>query len=375
MVTTVTESSYQHGVIYVTNGLGAGGIERNIRVVSSNVGSEYRPEIWTTQAIPDQDELGIPVQLFRRKIRFDPITILSMRSKLKHNKASILHIYHFASGIHALLANLTLGRCRKKMIFSFGSARKDSRMISAFFSMAGKYGDWITGNSPYVLKGLQQHGVPESKMELLPNGHDTSIYVTEKSKAELRRHLKLPLNKKLIITTGRLANSKRICDLLDAIPLMSSKDEVHVAIVGDGPLRSELEKQTIQLNIRDQVTFAGHRSDVASFLLAGDVFVFPSETEGLPNSLIESSLAGLPIVACEAPGVVDVIRNEVNGLLVPIRSPDRLANATERILNDHSMTARFIAEAKETAQEKYCLNTVIQQVRNIYSRILDQSSE
>jgi glycosyltransferase involved in cell wall biosynthesis len=274
-------------------------------------------------------------------------------------------------GIHVLLANLLLARAdRKKVVFSFGSARKDSLLVHWYFRLADRYGDCVTANSPSVASGLREHGMKPSLIELLPNGHDPKRYSLVESKAELRVRLGLPQDKFILVTTGRLIPSKRHCDLLESFKAIKTIHNVQLVIVGDGQLDSILEAQALSLGISDDVKFVGFQNDVPAFLKVADLFVFPSETEGLPNSLIEASLARLPIVACDAPGVVDVIEHEVNGLRVSTRSPDQLADAVNRLLSNPELARRLALKAEELATEKYCLSSVIQQVESIYSRVL-----
>jgi glycosyltransferase involved in cell wall biosynthesis len=110
---------------------------------------------------------------------------------------------------------------------------------------------------------------------------------------------------------------------------------------------------------------------VSNLLQAADVFVFPSETEGLPNSLIEASLAGLPIAACRVSGVVDVVSDGESALLVPSRNPVELAAAVRMLLADKALARRLGAAAQRSAASRYGIEQSLCGLYDVYERLLD----
>jgi glycosyltransferase involved in cell wall biosynthesis len=100
------------------------------------------------------------------------------------------------------------------------------------------------------------------------------------------------------------------------------------------------------------------------------VFVFPSEVEGLPNAIIEASLAGLPIVACNVPGVRDIIQNGDNGVLVPPRAPERIAEAVEALIQDSERRRDLAARARNAAVSRYSINKTLDQLYALYDNCL-----
>tara|TARA_R110002049_G_scaffold72490_2_gene187214 strand:- start:251275 stop:252420 length:1146 start_codon:yes stop_codon:yes gene_type:complete len=364
------------GVILVTNSLETGGIERNIRMVAGHLSRRFTAEIWAIDGQPEDAGGLCELRVFKRSLKFDPLVVLRMRKSLREHSASIVHFYHFASGIHVLLANLTIPRReRKKMVFSFGSARKDSKIISSYFRIIGKCADHITANSPSVKRGLEAHGIPPEMIEVLPNGHDPRPFKRSRSKSELRQQLGLPIDHQLLVTTGRLIPSKRHCDLIESLSMMPNECSVSLVIVGDGPLMNDLRKQAVDHNVDHRVMFVGFQENVPDYLHACDLFVFPSETEGLPNSLIEAALAKIPAIACRAPGVIDVITHEHSGLLVAPRSPYELMMAITRLLSNPTLAHTLAASACDFALRRYSLTCMVSQVEQIYARVLGAAAD
>jgi glycosyltransferase involved in cell wall biosynthesis len=110
----------------------------------------------------------------------------------------------------------------------------------------------------------------------------------------------------------------------------------------------------------------GTSEDVPELLDAMDVFVFPSHFEGLPGALIEAMAARLPIVATVASGNEELLENGETGLLVLVRSPDRLVEALCRILSDSSLTGHLAANAQVEATERFSVDRMVDRFDGLY---------
>ena len=166
---------------------------------------------------------------------------------------------------------------------------------------------------------------------------------------------------------GRLDPVKRVQDLLAGLPrLIPIVEGVTVDIYGDGPQRAALESQIDTLAIRGQVTMHGAVEDVRAALSEMGVLVLPSSAEGFGLVLIEAMAAGVPVVATDVPGIRDVVKHEVNGLLVPVGAPASLALAIDRIISDEELRARLVKGGLAVVSEKFAWNDVIKQ----YARLL-----
>jgi glycosyltransferase involved in cell wall biosynthesis len=116
-------------------------------------------------------------------------------------------------------------------------------------------------------------------------------------------------------------------------------------VVGDGPLRAELEARVQALGIADRVELHGHRADPFPFLYRASVFVLPSRFEGMPNAMLEAMGCGLAVIASDAsPGPLELIRHERSGLVAAHENIPALADAMRRMAQDASLRRR-LAEA------------------------------
>lgn len=131
----------------------------------------------------------------------------------------------------------------------------------------------------------------------------------------------------IVGTVGRMTDQKGHADLLNAVPeILQRLPQVAFWWIGDGPLRGILEEKAVQLGVQEKVHFLGLRSDVPALLDQMDLFVLPSNYEGLPTVVLESIAHGVPVTGTDIPGTREIIQDGQNGWLVPAR--DSLALAT-----------------------------------------------
>lgn len=156
-------------------------------------------------------------------------------------------------------------------------------------------------------------------------------------------------------------------DLIDAAALLApSWPDLRVAIVGDGPLLPALRDRAAVLGIAGRVHLPGFRDDVPDLLPALDAFAFPSREEGLGSALLEAMAAGVPVVATRAGGIPEVVRDGVDGLLVPPADPPALAAALDRILRDPAAADRRAASARARVAAEFAADRMVAETLRHY---------
>lgn len=157
-----------------------------------------------------------------------------------------------------------------------------------------------------------------------------------------------------LLWAGQLRPVKGLVYLLRAVRVLLDREtEVHLTIVGDGEQREVLEQERRRLGLEAQVSLVGYKPPgpvLDRYFDESDVYVLPSLSEGVPKVLYEAMARGLPVVATEVGGVPQVICHGRNGLLVPARDANNLADAIARVCSDSEMRERFSREALETAR-------------------------
>lgn len=142
---------------------------------------------------------------------------------------------------------------------------------------------------------------------------------------------------KRIVTVGRLSTEKNQKLLIDAFGKVADKyPEYTVEIYGDGPLKEELTQQIEVSGLTDRVKLMGRKENIQDYIKDAEIFVLPSNSEGMPNALLEAMALGLACIATDCPigGSAVIIRNEINGLLIPMNDISKLAKSIERLIED-----------------------------------------
>jgi glycosyltransferase involved in cell wall biosynthesis len=162
-----------------------------------------------------------------------------------------------------------------------------------------------------------------------------------------------------LVFVGRLNKLKGVTDLIRVVSRLRSSQEMKCLIIGDGPEKGNLQSMIQNLDLTERVEILGTLNNPWDVTKPGDIFVFPSYTEGFPNSLLEAMSHGLAPVSYDCSfGPSDLITNGYNGSLVPVGNEDELyARVQELILNDALRTK--IASAAYTTSQKFSSQTIL----------------
>ena len=283
-------------------------------------------------------------------------------------RADVIHSHLEFSNELAVLAAQSFGRDRPAVIVHVHNFpdRHYSPLHRWMGRMLASRTDAYIAPSASVAESTRTafgHGV--RRIEVIPYGIDPAWFTRGSSEASgARRTSDAPV----IGTVARLAPQKSVHDLIDAMPfVLRVRPAARLLIVGDGPLRSELEEQCRHLNLTETVTFAGFSHDVAAAYAAIDIFVLPSRHEGLPISLLEVMAMGIPVVGTRVPGISELIEDERTGLTVPYGEPKALASAVLRLLSDQTLCDRLTRAARERVEHGYARSAVAERIENLYT--------
>ena len=172
---------------------------------------------------------------------------------------------------------------------------------------------------------------------------------------------------KLIISVGRFAPEKGHRYLIEALNTLNREEVAwRCTFLGEGDLEAELRALTEKYGLSERVAFPGFCEDVFSVLLTADVFVLPSLHESSPNALIEAMGTGMPCIASDVGGIVDLIEDGKNGIRVPAQDPAALASALHRVLTEPDFASELGRNARTTIQQKFDSDASIRQLEEVY---------
>jgi L-malate glycosyltransferase len=216
------------------------------------------------------------------------------------------------------------------------------------------FADRIVAVSRRMAEGLEESGYRPGTVLRIHNGVDLRRVRPRRDRDEVRRELDVDPGALLIGTVGRLSAVKDQALLLRAARRVLEKEPgARFVIVGDGPLRGDLETSAKQWGILGACRFVGARADVYDLLTAMDVFVLPSLHEGLPMALLEAMALGIPVVATAVGGVPEVVTHRTTGLLVRSNDEESLAEACLELGRDPHWSRALGARARRVVEESF----------------------
>ncbi|MEK7639574.1 MAG: glycosyltransferase family 4 protein [Patescibacteria group bacterium] len=205
-------------------------------------------------------------------------------------------------------------------------------------------------------------GIDADKVRHIPNG------VPDEDE-----FLAIPLNQRAdghrLLYVGRLVPQKTVGNLLISLrTVLKEEPATTLTIVGEGPLRVELEAMTKQLGLEKIVNFVGAQSRrrIPGWFRQADIFVLPSRVEGFPIVILEAMAAGRAIVATATEGVPEIIQDGQNGRLVPTDDPAALADAILSLLRYPHERQRFAVAARSTISKRYRWSTIASTTAQYY---------
>jgi glycosyltransferase involved in cell wall biosynthesis len=229
--------------------------------------------------------------------------------------------------------------------------------------------DRLVGNSHAVVDFYRTLGVPEDRLAMIYSGVE-DVEPPAVDPAAVRAEFGFPPDATMALFAGRLAEQKRVDDLLKALDLVQHvQPDVRTLIAGDGPLRERLEETAGAYRLGGRVRFLGHREDVPRLLAAADMLVLPSAYEGLPNVVLEAMRFRKPVVATAAPGTTEVVVDGETGLLVPIGDQVRLARAIRDLARDPAMARRLGEAGRARAEAHFTAAAMIDQFAGLYEQL------
>ncbi|CQR70556.1 Putative teichuronic acid biosynthesis glycosyltransferase TuaC [Sporomusa ovata DSM 2662] len=234
--------------------------------------------------------------------------------------------------------------------------------------------DGVIAISNEIRNELEYNGFAKQSIYNIPNGVDTAIYhpVCSETKSSLRSKLRLPIDKRIFVYTGKLTRRKGIDTLLATwCKTTHAKTAGMLVMIGSGQGQQDNMEACIQESVKkycleDSVLTLGNVDNVADYLQAADIFVFPSRREGLPNSLLEAMACGLLCVASDIGGNRDLIVSGKNGFLVPVEDVVQWCDQIESAADN--VESCLMEAAATTISDNYDLRVTVDRLEKLFNR-------
>ncbi len=219
------------------------------------------------------------------------------------------------------------------------------------------------------IRASSLEGVP---IRVIENGVDVDAFsVADGAGAAVRSEWDVPKGAAVVGTVAVFRTQKRLDEWLrTAQEIRQDHPSTRFLLVGDGPLRRQVEALCDRLKLRDVVRFAGLQEDVRPYLAAMDVYLMSSRFEGLPVALLEAMAMELPVVAPAVGGIREAVVDGGTGFLVPAAEARSLAAKAGLLLGDRAVARAMGRAARERVKERFSISRMVREVEAIYESAL-----
>jgi glycosyltransferase involved in cell wall biosynthesis len=314
------------------------------------------------------ESFGIDIT-YLHKSKFDPATLPALLKVIDRKQTDILHLHGYGATTFGRIAG---GMRRLPTILHEHANLTDTpwfqKVADALLEPSTDIAIAVSqSTADFVIKARQ---LPPDKVKVVYLGVPLEEFSRPRPAEEIaaaRAELGVGPGEFAAGTVTRLHDSKGNSYLVDAArQVIDQRPKTRFYLVGEGPLRADLEAQARRLNLGDRFVFAGFSKDVARTVSAFDLSVFPSLWEGTPLTVFEALAMGKPIVATDADGLVEVLTDERDALIVPKRDAPSLASAIVRMI-DEPDTRRRLGEQAQITSRQYDIRSFVSKMERLYA--------
>lgn len=344
---------------------GTPGLALQAVVLNEGMLSEKLREIGLGVAVIDERRYGFMTIKSRlaRKLSADEVDILhthrykeNVLGGLVKDRCGIGGLVQTVHGIHEKLSGL------KKLKMKFYMSMNDQLTRNRFSRVIAV---------SHEIESILNEKFGKDKVATIHNAVDIDSIKPSRSAEDARRELGLRTEQPLIGSVGRLVPVKGYDVFLKSAKLILEKQpEVAFVIVGDGPLRKELEIMARDMGLESNVIFTGFREDVLDLVNALDLFLVTSHHEGIPMSVLEAMALGKAVVSTNVGGMSEIIEDGVSGMLVQADNPGEIASKCLMVVTDRALGGRLGENAVNRIEDEFSTSKLRDRMLRLYREVV-----
>ena len=356
VVLSLQPGGLENGVVNVANGLDPARFQSSVCCLKRAGGFASR-----------LDRESVPVFEMESRGGNDLLLPLKLARLFRRTKVDIVHTRNAEAFFYGFLGAKLAG-VGAIVHSEHGRTFHDRRIrfwTQRFFS---RYTDNIFALSAQLKRDLVTYvGIPGHRIGVQYNGVDLKRFSVSNAN-KIRAQLGLATGNIIIGSVGRLVPVKNYQLLLQAVHSLGMENVV-VLLVGDGPERLVLQELAKRLGIEGRVHLLGHRDDVEALIGVMDVFVLPSVSEGMSNTMLEAMAAGVAVVASNVGGNPEIVRNGIDGLLFESNDMVGLSSRLKSLIGDPSLMAAIGLAGRERVVREFSIDAMIARYEKVYDSV------
>ncbi len=363
---------------FVVHVMQVAGAEVLVTETIRRLGPAIQPVVLCLDAIgPLGEELrgaGVPVVALGRRPGLDWATVSAVARQVRERDLDVVHAHQYTPFFYGGLG-AWWARGGTRVIFT-EHGRHYPDVVSWKRRLANRWilrrlADRITSVCEFSSRALAtKDGFPADRIQVIENGIDVARHDPAADRTALRVRLGLDPARRYIACIARFHPVKDHRMLLEAFAAVAGAlPDVDLLLVGDGPLRPQLEAQVAGTGLQSRVRFLGVRPDVPGILAAVDLFALTSVSEAASITLLEAMATGLPVVVTNVGGNPEIVRAGIDGELVPRGDAAAMSDALRKVLTHSTLARTMGVSGAERVRERYRLDRTIERYGRMYEEL------
>jgi L-malate glycosyltransferase len=363
---------------FVLHAMQVAGAEVLVAETIRRLGTRIDPTVFCLDAVgPLGEQLraqGVPVICLGRQPGIDWQVPRRLAREARARRIEVLHAHQYGPFFYASLARLLALSSVRLILTEHGRHYPD--VVSPFRRAVNRLcfdhlADAVNAVCAFSGRSLVRvDGFAGRRITVIENGIELERYHPASDRAGLRRRLNLNPERVYVTTVARFHPVKDHATLLRAFQLVATaRPDVDLLLAGDGPLRETLKQQVRAQGFEERVHFLGVRLDVPQLLRASDVFALTSVSEAASLTLLEAMATALPVVVTDVGGNPEIVRQGIDGFLVPRGDAAAAAAALLRLLEDPSGAAAMGAAGRARVARRYRLQQTVESYWHLYQQL------
>ncbi len=358
-------------VLQLVDSFGIGGAEKKLKELIAHMDSDRFQtticNVGSGEKILDYfSDLGWPVVPIYRRHRLDPGPVWRLARLIRQNRIDVIMTTLFYADFLGALVGKWAGA---RAVFSWETISSPewlyARRLYPYRAVIRNIDKVISVSRATERWLVQNRNVPERMITVIPYGVNLKMY--QRNAGRLRQKLAISPEDPVIGMVCRLHPQKGHIYLIKAAQrVVEQFPNAHFVLAGTGPLEQELRQIVAENGLDSCFHFLGFCDDVVSVYSICDIFTLPSLYEGLPNVVLEAMAAANPIVATPVDGTKEAVIDGETGVLVPVRSPQKLAQALISLLENPKRSREMGAKGRKRVEEHFSLQGQVKQFQDLY---------
>lgn len=371
-------------VAFVMHWMRVAGAEMLVDRIIRDLGPRILPTVICLDEVgPLGEQLrreGIEVVCVERRPGRDFRAAWRIARLVRARQIQVIHAHQYTPFFYSAIAQF-LGGWKARMIFTEHGRHYPDR-VSTLRRLANRYlfsrfPDRVNAVCRFSADAVRNlDGFRRQPIDVIYNGVDPAEFRPAEDRPALRQQLGLAPDRKYVVTVARFHPIKDHRTLLAAFSRIAPRQsDLDLVLVGDGPLRADLEAQTRDLGLADRVQFWGVRRDVSRILQAADLFVLPSISEAASLTLLEAMSCGCPVIVTDVGGNPEIVREGVDGLRVPRGDSVAMAAAIERLAAAPQLRLDLGTSARRRVCDTFDQSAAIQKFLRLFEELVPAGRE